>query len=131
MFASRLLGAVLAAAVGFVPIVPPEHVHETDEHGHHQLLVHRHSEAHRISHHATRHDGQFDDDDAPVLTLAPAYIAPSAPVGAVAAPSSVIRLIPPPPVALLHPPVGFVERLIHGPPRSPAAPRAPPSPLAS
>lgn len=131
MFASRLLGVVLAAAVGFVPIVPPEHVHETDEHGHHQLLVHRHSEQHGVSGHALRHDGQFDDDDAPVLTLASTYIAPSAPIGAVAAPSSVIRLIPPPAVKLPHPPVGFVERLIHGPPRTPASPRAPPSPPAS
>ncbi len=125
---SRLTGVVvLTAAIGVVPIAPPEHVHETREEGHHhQLVVHRHSQAHGASHHSAEHEGLLEDDDGPVLVLPATYTVPPAPNGAIAAPSTVVRLIEPPSVKSLHRPADFVEQLIHGPPRAPASPRAPP-----
>lgn len=130
VFAFRALGVALAAAMAFMPIVPPEHVHDAEEHGHHHLLVHRHSQPHGFTHHADGHTGVLDDDDAPVVTLNAAFTVPPVPAGALAAPSANVHYLAMPPVQRLHVPVGFVERLIHGPPRSPASLRAPPFYLA-
>jgi hypothetical protein len=120
----QISSAVLAAALGLGPIVPPEHVHETEEHGHHQRLAHRHADAHPLVPVAP-HDGAFHDDD-PVLTLAAIYTVP--PVLAVAPPSpdSVVVLPAPPLAAAFHRAGDSREPLIHGPPRAPASPRAPP-----
>jgi hypothetical protein len=117
--------AVLAAAIGLGPIVPPEHVHETEEHGHHKRLAHRHAEAHPLVP-AAPHTPAFHDDDDPVLTLAAAYTVP--PVLAMAPPSqeSVVVLPEPALAAAFHRGGDSREPLIHGPPRAPASPRGPP-----
>ena len=112
-----------------MPILPAEHVHETEERGAHHHLIHSHSQPHAAAR-ANGHPGVLDDDDALVVTLAAAYTVPIALAHVMVAPASIIRLVPPSPVELLHGPVGFVERLIHGPPRGPTASRAPPSFLA-
>lgn len=46
----RLLACVLTAAIGVLPVAPPEHVHDLDHGGHHQTLAHRHTGGH------SRHD---------------------------------------------------------------------------
>ena len=128
---SRSIGLVLAAVLGLAPLAPPEHVHEVEEHGHHQLLVHRHTEAHDASHHSGEHQNVLDENETPVLTLTAVYVAP-APPAVLAAPVRVAFTFLDPPVAKsLHPAADYVERLIHGPPRALVSPRAPPSFLAS
>jgi hypothetical protein len=126
---SRFLSFALVAAVGVVPLAPPEHVHERLDQDHHDVLVHRHAEPHGAHHRSagSHHDGIFDDDDAPVLILSTTYTVPPAAMGAIGAPPSVFRVLTPPAVQTLHGPRAFVEHLIHGPPRAPAALRAPPS----
>jgi len=122
----RVSSAVLAAAIGLGPIVPPEHVHETEEHGHHERVAHRHAEAHPLVP-AAPHDGAFHDDDDPVLTLAATYTVPSAPALAPPSPESVVVLPAPVLAAAFHRAGDSREPLIHGPPRAPASLRGPPS----
>ena len=126
MLLLRVSSAVLAAAVGLGPIVPPEHVHETEEHGHHRLIVHRHAESHGLSAPAGPNHRSFHEDDDPVLTLAAVYTVPVAP--AVPAASAVaVSLLPEPPLAAtFHRASDAREPLIHGPPRAPALLRGPP-----
>jgi hypothetical protein len=133
--ASRLLGIVLATTMGVVPLAPPEHLHEAEEHGHHELLVHRHAQPHSAAHHGTSHhadghDGVLDDDDASVLTVSASVTLPLSPIRASAAPPAVPWFPPPPLVARAHGPICIDDPLIHGPPRAPASPRAPPLSLA-
>jgi len=123
----RPIGLVLAAAVGWFPVAPPEHVHEGDDHGHQHVLVHRHAEAHHAPHDADAHDGVFDDRDDPVLTLDSVYGPPIAPMAISVPPSSAVALVEPPAVDTLHRAREYVERLNHGPPRASTSPRAPPS----
>jgi hypothetical protein len=56
----------LVAVLGLVgmPLLPPEHVHVTEEEGHHAEFIHRHFE----SHHPIAADRVFDhqDEEAPV-----------------------------------------------------------------
>ena len=111
----RVSGAVLAAAIGLGPIVPPEHVHETEEHGHHRLFVP--PGAHREVH----------EDDDPVLTLTPLFTVPAAPAVSPASSATVIVLPEPPAAAAFHRAGDSREPLIHGPPRAPSLLRGPPS----
>lgn len=47
----RVVSAVLAAAIGVLPLVPPEHVHDTrSADGHHGVVAHRHAGAHTHGH---------------------------------------------------------------------------------
>src|SRR5919107_1604759 len=73
---SGLLALVLTAAIGSIPVAPPEHVHEADDHGEHHVVVHRHAAIHTGVHHSANHDGVLDDDDGTILTLEPIYIVP-------------------------------------------------------
>ena len=121
----RVSSAVLAAVIGLGPIVPPEHVHETEEHGHHRMVVHRHVEVHPLAAPVGPHDRELHEDD-PVLTLTEVYTVPGPPVVPPASPALVV-LLPEPPVAVaFHRASDSREPLIHGPPRAPASPRAPP-----
>ena len=124
----RVLGIVLALAVGGLPIAPPEHVHEVEDHGHEHLLVHRHLAAHTADHHRDGHDGVLDDNDAPVLTLDAVYAVPATATLFGAPPSAVIAFIEPPTIRVVSRRVDYVEHLIHGPPRAPTGLRAPPLP---
>lgn len=127
VMASRLLAAVLATALGLLPVAPPEHVHEAEEHGHAHAVIHRHLEPHGIlnQHHANRHP-ELKDDDGPVLTLTAAYTGPLA-AFTPAAPQVAGVLIEPPSFHAFERPFADVDLLIHGPPRAPTPPRAPPS----
>src|SRR5262245_6928993 len=112
--------------MGVLPIVPPEHVHEAEEEGHIQVVVHRHLQAHGLlEHHSDHHPATVDHDDGPVLTLSAVYNVPAPfviwgprrPVSA--------RLEPPEPRRLERSSTD-VDILIHGPPRAPTGLRAPP-----
>ncbi len=127
MFRSRLVGLVLVAAVGWIPVAPPEHVHEEEEHGHETLLVHRHLGAHALPHHALRHEQILDHEDAPILTFDPVYIVPSTSNLVAAPPSNTVATIEPPAGEIRHRARDYVERLIHAPPRAPTSLRAPPA----
>ena len=127
MFRSRLVGLLLVAAVGSIPIAPPEHVHEEEEQGHETLLVHRHLGAHTLPQHVSRHEQILDHEDAPILTFDAVYVVPPAAHVVAAPPSVVVATIEPPASNTLHRPRDYVERLIHGPPRAPTSLRAPPS----
>lgn len=123
----RVSGVALAVAIGLGPIVPPEHVHETEEHGHHRMVVHRHAEAHRLSVPAAPHHREVhDEDDDPILTLTPLFTVPGGPAVPPASPATVIVLPEPPVGVAFHRAGELNEPLIHGPPRAPAPQRGPP-----
>ena len=121
-----LLRVVLALAMGSLPVVPPEHVHEKEEHGHEHVLVHRHLGAHVTAHHHESGDAMFDEDEGLTLALDAVYtVPPPAPVLS-QPPAIVLALIEPPPVHFTSRSRDDVEYLIHGPPRAPTGLRAPP-----
>ena len=126
MFRTRIFGIALALAVGSLPVAPPEHVHEAEEHGHQHVLMHRHFAAHTNNHHQDGHDGVFDHDDGPMLTLDAIYTLPVAVTPLAPPPHVVISFIDPPAINLVFRHPDYVERLIHGPPRAPTGLRAPP-----
>jgi len=127
VFRSRVVGLVLVATVGWIPIAPPEHVHEEEEHGHETLLVHRHLGAHTLPQHLSGHEPIFDHEDAPILTFDPVYVVPSASNPVAEPASTLVAMIEPPAGETLHRSRDYVERLIHGPPRAPTSLRAPPA----
>ena len=122
--AVRILAGILVIALSGIPLASPEHVHELDEHGHVEFVVHRHLETHAAIDH---HDGKgWDHPDEPVATLHQDYTRPSGIQLAAPPPlQSVVIPIPPRPTLVGY--IEFVERLIHGPPRAPAPDRGPPS----
>jgi hypothetical protein len=122
----RVSGVALAVIIGLGPILPPEHVHETEEHGHHRLVVHRHAEAHRFSVPAAAHHPEVHEDDDPVLTLTPLFTVPGVPAVPPASSSTVVVLPEPPVAVAFHRAGDSNEPLIHGPPRAPATQRGPP-----
>ena len=126
----RPVGLVLAMTVGWLPVAPPEHVHEDADHGHQHVVVHRHAAAHHAlldpTHHEDTHDGVFDDQD-PVLTLDAVYGLPVSPAAIDRPMATASVLIEPPAVAILERPRESVERLNTGPPLAPTSLRAPPS----
>ena len=122
----RVSSAALAAVIGLGPLVPPEHVHEMEEHGHHKMVVHRHAEAHPLQAPANpRHPSLHDHDD-PVLTLTALFTVPGVPAVQAASPAAIVVLPEPPQAAAFHRGGDSREPLIHGPPRAPASPRGPP-----
>jgi hypothetical protein len=120
-----VLASALSLAIGLLPLAAPEHVHEREDHGHAQVVVHRHMPPHSFLEHHRGHQASLDDDDAPVLVLTTVYTVPSS--VSLAAPERLAS-------ALIEPPERkSVERVltkfdvpIHGPPRAPAGLRAPP-----
>jgi hypothetical protein len=120
----RILGVVLAVSVAGLPMAPPEHAHQADDHGHERLLVHRHPGAHSNAHHVD-HQGVADQADETILALDAAHAVPSS-ITILALPATAtVALAEPPAVALLSTQGNF-EPLIHGPPRAPNGTRAPP-----
>ena len=77
MRVSRLLAGVLVAAMGLLPVAPPEHVHEAEEQGHVHAVIHRHLKQHGILEHHAEHHSTVDDDDGPALTLTTIYTVPA------------------------------------------------------
>jgi hypothetical protein len=122
----RVSGVALAVTIGLGPIVPPEHVHETEEHGHHRMVVHRHAEAHRLSVPAAAHHHEVHEDDDPVLTLTPLFTIPGVPAVPSASTATVVVLPEPPVAVAFHRAGDSNEPLIHGPPRAPTPQRGPP-----
>jgi hypothetical protein len=57
--ARRFVACVAVVGVLGLALLPSEHVHARDEHGHHTDVVHRHFE----SHHPVQSDGQIDQGD--------------------------------------------------------------------
>jgi hypothetical protein len=123
---SRFLAGTLGVVLGLLPVIPPEHLHEAEEEGHVQAVVHRHLKPHGIfDHHDADHRPTLDDDDGPVLTLTTLYDVPGQLV--VASPPRIVGAsIEPPALHQRERLLADVEILIHGPPRSPTHLRAPP-----
>jgi len=124
VFGVRILGLVLVVSVTGLPLAPPEHAHEAEEHGHEHLLVHRHLEAHsKVP--DFDHEGVADPDDDSAFALDTVRAVPSS-VTILAVPVfCTFAIIEPPRVVLLSDRGNF-EPLIHGPPRAPSGTRAPP-----
>ena len=122
---SGLLAGVLGAALGLLPVAPPEHAHEAEEQGHIHVVIHRHLNPHGLLEQHAEHYSTVGDDDGFVVTLSTVYNVP-APV-VVAGPPRIERerIEPPTPRRIVRPPAD-VDILIHGPPRAPTPPRAPP-----
>ena len=124
---SRFLAGVLGAALGLLPVAPPEHMHEAEEQGHSHVVIHRHLNPHGVLEPYAEHHSTVDDDDGPVLTLTTVYTVPAPLV--VAGPLRIVReWIEPPTPQRIERPLADVDTLIHGPPRAPTPPRAPPVP---
>jgi len=123
--ASRLIAGVLGVAMGLLPVAPPEHVHEAEEQGHVHAVIHRHLKQHGIlEHHSERH-ATVDDDDGPSLTLTTIYTVPAS--LALDSPARIVSAwMEPPAPQRFERPFADVDILIHGPPRAPTPPRAPP-----
>jgi hypothetical protein len=126
----RGLSAVLIAALGLLPLVPPAHVHDAvDEAGHHGRIAHRHTAAHHAAEPLPLVDGRepthVEDAESVVSTLDPVFIgSPDFTLRAPALPAETVILAPDvAPTATRDP---FVERQIHGPPRAPTLLRGPP-----
>src|SRR5262245_42177883 len=94
---------MLSAAMGLLPVVPPEHVHAGEEHGHAHVVLHRHLKSHAALEHRALHQPAVDDDDGPVLTLTETYTVPG----------TIVLAVPPrtPFVPLEAPPLCRDERL--------------------
>lgn len=118
----------LVAALGLVPLMPAEHAHQAETNGHRQVVVHQHSQAHAIGHLPRDRDDRrtFDHPDDPILILSTVYTAPAPQTPAVPS-CTLIAVIQPPQAETGGASYGFVELLIHGPPRAPTGPRAPPA----
>jgi len=125
VFAGRSLGVSLALLIGVTPVIPPEHVHQVEDHGRHHNLVHRHAAPHPTPLHSAEHQARLDDDDQPILTLDAVFTVTPIVRVPVAVHTSTAMPDAPRVAAILREP-GFFERLIHGPPRAPAGLRAPP-----
>ena len=124
---SRFTGLALAAAVAWVPLAAPVHVHESRGHGHHRAVIHRHSQAHGGGHDGPNHHGVFErHDEAQVRTLSSVFIVPNAPWVPSPLPLQAAQVIEEPIIQAAHPIADFVELVIHGPPRAPALFRGPP-----
>ena len=121
----RVLASVLSFAIGLLPLAAPEHVHEREDHGHAQVVVHRHMPPHDFVDHHREHQASLDDDDAPLLTLTTVYTVPGSVV--LAAPQrSASDLIEPPERQIIERVLTKFDIPIHGPPRAPVGLRAPP-----
>jgi hypothetical protein len=119
----RASAAVVVACLALAPLLPAQHVHEADHHGHGRV-AHQHLSPHHVA--APEAPGQHvESDDEPILTLTSVYTVPP-PQGAVAPPVDVVALLAQPPIAIVRRHTQYVEPVIHGPPRAPTSLRAPP-----
>ena len=127
----RTLSLALVAAIGLIPVMPPEHVHETEANGRPHIVVHQHAQAHTIGHlpGGHSHHGVLDHPDDPLFSFS-AVFTTSAPQTLAVPVRTVVAIVQPLHADAQLVSIGFVERLIHGPPRSPSGLRAPPASLA-
>jgi hypothetical protein len=116
---------VLTVAIGLVPLAAPEHVHEREEDGHAQVVVHRHMPPHGFGEHHRAPEAALDHDEEPVLTLTTVYTVPG-PVVLAAPERSARALVEPPERQRIERVLTKFDVPIHGPPRAPAGLRAPP-----
>jgi hypothetical protein len=91
----RLLASALSIAIGLLPIAAPEHVHDREDRGHAQVVVHRHMPPHALVEHHGEDRAALDHDDAPVLTLNTVYTVPGSVVLATPARSASALTEPP------------------------------------
>ena len=120
-----IIAGALTLAVGLLPIAAPEHVHEREDHGHAQLVVHRHIPPHDVLDHHGEHQTSVDDDDAPILTLTTVYTVPASVI--LAEPERLVSsLIKPSGPARIERSQTKFDVPIHGPPRAPSVLRGPP-----
>jgi hypothetical protein len=112
--------------MGLLPVAPPEHVHEAEEQGRVHAVIHRHLKQHGILEHHAEHHSTVDDDDGPALTLTTNYTVPASLT--LDSPARIVstRMEPSPPQRFERP-FADLDILIHGPPRAPTPPRAPPA----
>ena len=125
MRVSGIIARVLSLAVGLLPVAAPEHVHEIEDHGHAELVVHRHVPPHGMFDHHRENQASVDDDDAPILTLTTVYTVPGSVIlaGPERLASSLIE--PRRPERIERSQTKF-DVPIHGPPRAPSVLRGPP-----
>jgi hypothetical protein len=128
----RTLSLALVALLALVPLVPPEHAHQTETNGHLHFVVHQHSQFHGIGHvpSGPGRQGVFDHPDDQVLTLSTVFIVPL-PHPAPVPDRLLVPIIQPPPRDAREALIGLIERTIHGPPRPSLSLRAPPCPCLS
>ena len=130
MLRSRSVSLVLMVVFGALPLAPQAHVHDvlgTDGHEHRVAHSHRESHSQDLAGLHPPHGAALDHEGSVVATFDPVFRVP--PDQVLAAPvATAVGLILEPPVVRRLARSGFVERLIHGPPRAPAEPRGPPSP---
>ena len=122
VFSPAWTAIVLVASIGSLPMAPPAHVHEVDDHGHEAALVHRHEMSHGPHH----HDGVAAGAEASLLELDDVFIAASITVLG-HPPARLVAVLEPSVIDTRDGPQEYVENLIHGPPRAPSPLRAPPS----
>lgn len=109
-------------------VLPPEHVHEQDDHGHHTELVHRHFEAHHPASSSTHVDDDADED-AHYLTAVFTESDPSFHGGRIDG-VVVVAVALTPSLLVSQVALDGPAALGHDPPwRSSLNPRAPPTPL--
>jgi hypothetical protein len=119
----------LALATASNPVAPPEHVHQSLEHGAVHQLVHRHVQSHfGSSHHAAEHgEVVIDQNDHRIVSFDAAVAMPSATRVFSPVATATVQLLDPPALPVVHGPPEGIDRLIHGPPPTPAGLRAPPA----
>jgi hypothetical protein len=115
----------LSLAIGLLPVAAPEHVHEREEHGHAEMVVHRHMPPHGLIDHHGEHQASLDDNDAPVFTLTTVFTVPGQAILSLPQ-RSASTLIAPPEQQRIERILTKFDVPIHGPPRAPAGLRAPP-----
>jgi hypothetical protein len=120
----RASAALVAACLALAPILPAQHVHEANHHGHGRV-AHQHLSPHHLPAPETALGHHVERDDEPILTLTTVYTVPPPP-GMAAPPADAVTLLTVPPVAVVRQHTQYVERVIHGPPRAPTSLRAPP-----
>ena len=120
-----IIASALSLAIGLLPIAAPEHVHEREDHGHAEVVVHRHMPPHGLLDHHSAHQGSVEDDDAPILTLTTVYTVPASLI--LAGPERFVSsLIEPPRPERIERSQTKFDVSIHGPPRAPSVLRGPP-----
>jgi hypothetical protein len=125
--ASRFCAFVLVAALGMLPVLPPEHVHElTDAEGHRVVVAHRHVQLHTIAGSASGRRATVDHSD-PVTTDLNGTYTSSARFALQAPFVACVFFAPPSAARRSFVATRFSDRLIHAPPRAPSSLRAPPS----
>ena len=124
----RWLGVLyLMVMMGWSPVAPPEHAHESDDHhGDHGVLVHRHAQGHFAGSHETDHP-ELGEAAGPAVALDRAFILAAAIEWSGPVATAVVLLAEPPGSEGRRVISADVELLIHGPPRAPTGLRAPPA----